>query len=86
MHGILRLHLNVSAEHVSCDHVWQVFAEVPEHVGFDIEVKMATPVSCPRTPQVINLPEQHVRFLHRMQSRSDHDALQLAQNWVALLH
>lgn len=34
-------------------HVWaQVFARVPEHVGFDIEVKMTTPISCPRTPQV----------------------------------
>jgi hypothetical protein len=32
-----------------------VFAEVPEHVGFDIEVKMATPRSCPRTPQVATL-------------------------------
>jgi glycerophosphodiester phosphodiesterase len=29
----------------------EVFARVPEHVGFDIEVKMATPDSCPRTPQ-----------------------------------
>jgi hypothetical protein len=33
----------------------QVFAEVPQHVGFDVEVKMATPKSCSRTPQVLTL-------------------------------
>ena len=33
----------------------QVFAEVPQGVGFDIEVKMATPKSCSRTPQVPTL-------------------------------